>query len=77
LRASTGNPSIHVRALDLASSASVRTFIDEWHGPLHILINNAGVMALPVRALTSERPRCSLRRIFWGTSHSQRACIAP
>jgi NAD(P)-dependent dehydrogenase (short-subunit alcohol dehydrogenase family) len=66
LRASTGNPSIHVRALDLASSASVRTFIDEWHGPLHILINNAGVMALPVRALTSERIEMQLATNFLG-----------
>jgi NAD(P)-dependent dehydrogenase (short-subunit alcohol dehydrogenase family) len=38
-----------VRALDLADLASVRAFADAWDGDLDILINNAGVMALPQR----------------------------
>ncbi|MEU4242972.1 SDR family NAD(P)-dependent oxidoreductase [Actinoplanes sp. NPDC026619] len=33
--------------LDLADLTSVRRFVDEWAGPLHILVNNAGVMATP------------------------------
>jgi NAD(P)-dependent dehydrogenase (short-subunit alcohol dehydrogenase family) len=36
-----------VRPLDLASLASVRAFADSWAGPLDVLINNAGVMAIP------------------------------
>ena len=36
-----------VRPLDLASLASVRAFADGWSGPLDILINNAGIMAVP------------------------------
>jgi NAD(P)-dependent dehydrogenase (short-subunit alcohol dehydrogenase family) len=36
-----------VRPLDLASLASVRAFADAWSGPLDILINNAGIMAVP------------------------------
>ncbi len=36
-----------VRELDLASLASVRAFADAWDGPLDVLINNAGVMAVP------------------------------
>ncbi|MFI5915272.1 SDR family NAD(P)-dependent oxidoreductase [Dactylosporangium sp. NPDC051541] len=36
----------HVRPLDLADQASVRAFA--WDGPLHILVNNAGVMASPL-----------------------------
>jgi NAD(P)-dependent dehydrogenase (short-subunit alcohol dehydrogenase family) len=36
-----------VRRLDLARLASVRTFAGEWSGPLDILINNAGIMAVP------------------------------
>lgn len=47
LRAATRNPNIHVSALDVADLASVRAFVAGWHRPLHALINNAGVMALP------------------------------
>ncbi|MEA2220055.1 MAG: hypothetical protein QOJ35_2681 [Solirubrobacteraceae bacterium] len=38
-----------VRALDLADLASVRAFADGWEGDLDVLVNNAGVMALPRR----------------------------
>jgi NAD(P)-dependent dehydrogenase (short-subunit alcohol dehydrogenase family) len=47
LIASTGNPRIRAAALDLASRASVAAFVAAWTGPLHVLVNNAGVMALP------------------------------
>ena len=40
--------------LDLASAASVRKFADAWHGPLHLLINNAGVMAPPNAVRTAD-----------------------
>ncbi|GHC97987.1 putative short-chain dehydrogenase/reductase [Nocardiopsis terrae] len=36
-----------VRRLDLADLASVREFADGWKGDLHLLINNAGLMAIP------------------------------
>ena len=36
-----------VAPLDLADPASVAAFVRSWSGPLHILVNNAGVMALP------------------------------
>jgi NAD(P)-dependent dehydrogenase (short-subunit alcohol dehydrogenase family) len=36
-----------VRALDLADLASVRAFAAGWSGDLDILINNAGIMAVP------------------------------
>ena len=36
-----------VRRLDLADLSSVRAFAAEWEGELDILINNAGVMAIP------------------------------
>jgi NAD(P)-dependent dehydrogenase (short-subunit alcohol dehydrogenase family) len=38
---------VRVGRLDLADQASVKAFTAAWDGPLHILINNAGVMALP------------------------------
>ena len=36
-----------VAQLDLADPASVAGFVRAWTGPLHVLVNNAGVMALP------------------------------
>jgi NAD(P)-dependent dehydrogenase (short-subunit alcohol dehydrogenase family) len=47
LRQSTRNDAIEARALDLSDLRSVRQFTDTWDGPLHILINNAGIMAVP------------------------------
>jgi len=38
---------VRVAPLDLADPASVAGFVRSWSGPLHILVNNAGVMALP------------------------------
>ena len=45
--ATTGNKQVLVAALDLADQTSVRRFTAGWEGPLHILVNNAGVMAAP------------------------------
>ncbi|NUT48992.1 MAG: SDR family NAD(P)-dependent oxidoreductase [Saccharothrix sp.] len=36
-----------VARLDLADQASVAAFVAGWDGPLHVLVNNAGVMAAP------------------------------
>jgi NAD(P)-dependent dehydrogenase (short-subunit alcohol dehydrogenase family) len=36
-----------VRELDLGSLASVRAFASEWEGRIDVLVNNAGVMAVP------------------------------
>ncbi len=47
LRATTGNPHIDVQVLDLADRASIARFVQRWQEPLHILVNNAGVMGLP------------------------------
>ena len=47
IRAATGNQQVQVRPLDLADQGSVRRFAADWQGPLHILVNNAGIMALP------------------------------
>ena len=40
-------PGVRVARLDLADPASVGRFVAGWSGPLHILVNNAGVMATP------------------------------
>jgi NAD(P)-dependent dehydrogenase (short-subunit alcohol dehydrogenase family) len=36
-----------VRALDLTDLASVRAFADGWTGEIDVLVNNAGIMAVP------------------------------
>ena len=46
--ACTDNKNILVAPLDLADQESVRAFTSTWGGPLHILVNNAGVMASPL-----------------------------
>jgi NAD(P)-dependent dehydrogenase (short-subunit alcohol dehydrogenase family) len=48
ITAATGNKQVHVAPLDLADQASVKAFVAGWDGPLHVLINNAGVMASPL-----------------------------
>ena len=48
LCAATGNKKITVAKLDLSSQASANAFARNWDGPLHLLINNAGVMATPL-----------------------------
>jgi len=47
LTATTGNPAVHAAPLDLADLDSVAAFTAGWSGPLHVLINNAGVMMTP------------------------------
>ena len=57
LRAACPGADVHFARLDLASLASVRAFaqaeIDRGR-PLDLLINNAGVMALPTRRVTED-----------------------
>lgn len=48
LTAATGNPHLRVAPLDLGDQASVAAFGTAWEGPLHILVNNAGIMAAPL-----------------------------
>ncbi len=55
IRATTGNPAIEVADMDLGDWNSVRGFSDAFVAargePLHILINNAGIMATPERRI--------------------------
>ena len=52
-----------VRRLDLADLTSVRAFADAWSGDLDVLINNAGVMAVP------ERRTADGFELQFGTNH--------
>ena len=38
---------VEVQVLDLADLGSVRRFADAWQGDLDVLVNNAGIMAVP------------------------------
>ena len=49
VRAASAGGSVELASLDLASLDSVRAFADGLDGELDVLVNNAGVMALPRR----------------------------
>jgi NAD(P)-dependent dehydrogenase (short-subunit alcohol dehydrogenase family) len=53
ISATTGN-AVQVGRLDLADLDSVGAFTASWSGPLDLLVNNAGVMALPNLHLTRD-----------------------
>jgi NAD(P)-dependent dehydrogenase (short-subunit alcohol dehydrogenase family) len=50
----SGNPDVRAAHLDLADLASVKAFSAAWDGPLHLLINNAGIMAVPKLERTAQ-----------------------
>jgi NAD(P)-dependent dehydrogenase (short-subunit alcohol dehydrogenase family) len=54
IRGSTRNDHVHVAALDLTDLVGVQAFASAWDGPLHILVNNAGVMAIQELTLTDR-----------------------
>ncbi|MGC1211155.1 MAG: SDR family NAD(P)-dependent oxidoreductase, partial [Micromonospora sp.] len=47
ITAATGNEGVLVAPLDLVDPGSVAAFVRTWDGPLHMLVNNAGIMASP------------------------------
>ncbi|MGC1237527.1 MAG: SDR family NAD(P)-dependent oxidoreductase [Acidimicrobiales bacterium] len=51
---SSGNNSVQVARLDLSDVVSIRSFVATWLGPVDVLVNNAGVMALPELELSFE-----------------------
>ncbi|RYG68817.1 SDR family NAD(P)-dependent oxidoreductase [bacterium] len=54
LIATTANHDIRIAKLDLSDHEFIGAFVHAWEGPLHILINNAGVMAIPELQATPE-----------------------
>jgi NAD(P)-dependent dehydrogenase (short-subunit alcohol dehydrogenase family) len=63
ISAETGNPEVHGASLDLADLASVTGFVKTWSGPLHILVDNAGIMASP------EQHTLEGRELQFATNH--------
>ena len=54
IRATSGRDDVRVVRLDLTDRSTIDAFTVDWTGPLHILVNNAGVLALPERTVTPE-----------------------
>jgi NAD(P)-dependent dehydrogenase (short-subunit alcohol dehydrogenase family) len=54
IRAQLPQASVDFLPLDLASLTSVEQLAQRWEGPLHLLINNAGVMAPPTYQQTAD-----------------------
>ena len=54
IRATTGRDDVRVARLDLTDRRTIDAFTADWTGPLHILVNNAGVLAVPKRTITPE-----------------------
>ncbi|WP_369188168.1 SDR family NAD(P)-dependent oxidoreductase [Streptomyces sp. R08] len=50
----SGSGQLTVGRLDLADRSTIAAFVAAWQGPLHILVNNAGVMATPQLTRTPE-----------------------
>ena len=61
--AATIDGSTEVRRLDLADLTSVHEFADGWSGDLDVLVNNAGVMAVP------EQRTADGFELQFGTNH--------
>ena len=77
ITAATGNSAVYARRLDLADQDSIAAFSAGWTGPLHLLVNNAGVMALPDLQLTPAGWELQFAVNHLGTSRSRSACTTP
>jgi NAD(P)-dependent dehydrogenase (short-subunit alcohol dehydrogenase family) len=54
IHATTGNDEVAVAHLELTDRASIDAFVAAWEGPLDMLVNNAGVMAIQELTLTDQ-----------------------
>ncbi|WP_326552530.1 SDR family NAD(P)-dependent oxidoreductase [Micromonospora sp. NBC_01813] len=61
-----GNGLVRAALLDLADPASVTAFAAAWEGPLHALVANAAIMAVPQRTITSYGWELQLATNFLG-----------
>ncbi|GAA2863415.1 SDR family NAD(P)-dependent oxidoreductase [Nonomuraea rubra] len=60
------NPAGDGRALDLSDPGSVRSFVAGWSGPVHAIVANAGIMALPDRQVAANGWELQLATNFLG-----------
>ncbi|GII32899.1 SDR family NAD(P)-dependent oxidoreductase [Planotetraspora mira] len=62
----TRNPAGGERALDLSDLGSVRAFVAGWSGPVHAIVANAGIMAVPTRQVATNGWELQLATNFLG-----------
>ncbi|MFB4278882.1 SDR family NAD(P)-dependent oxidoreductase [Nonomuraea sp. MTCD27] len=62
----TRNPGPGQQALDLSDLGSVRAFAAGWTGPVHAIVANAGIMALPTRQVAANGWELQLATNFLG-----------
>ncbi|MFF0308117.1 SDR family NAD(P)-dependent oxidoreductase [Streptosporangium sp. NPDC004379] len=62
----TRDPGDGQRPLDLSDLDSVRTFTAGWTGPVHAIVANAGIMALPTRRVAANGWELQLATNFLG-----------
>jgi NAD(P)-dependent dehydrogenase (short-subunit alcohol dehydrogenase family) len=41
IQRATGNPNVRYEIVDVSRRVSIQALVDRWHGPLHVLVNNA------------------------------------
>jgi NAD(P)-dependent dehydrogenase (short-subunit alcohol dehydrogenase family) len=57
---------IRIAPLELTIKGSIDAFVADWAGPLHLLINNAGVMAIPDLSRSAEGWEAQLATNYLG-----------
>ncbi|GII34265.1 SDR family NAD(P)-dependent oxidoreductase [Planotetraspora mira] len=62
----TRNPAGGERPLDLSDLGSVRAFVADWTGPVHAIVANAGIMAVPTRQVAANGWELQLATNFLG-----------
>lgn len=73
IRRSTDSGTVQAAYLDLQKRDTLQAFADDWHGPLDVLIDNAGVMATP-ETRTPRAGSCSSATTTSATSRSRTRC---
>lgn len=66
IASSTGNTDVRVELLDLTSTTSISAFSRRWNIPLHMLILNAGIMAVPTLERSSQGHELQFATNFLG-----------
>jgi len=78
-RAESEGLTIDLQELDVTDDASIRNAcaaIDEQHGAVDVLVNNAGVgYAGPIETIALERARALMETNFWGAMNMARALL--
>jgi len=66
ISSTTGNADVRVEPLDLTSTSSISAFSRRWNIPLHMLVLNAGIMAVPTLEKTSQGHELQFATNFLG-----------